>query len=159
VVDHADTIVLVLVPGSGDSVQALKAGVMEIPDIIAVNKSDHPMSGVLVREVRGVLALAPQEGWQVPVLMTDAINGDGVEALEAAITTHRQALEAAGTLDVRRRRNLRSEVISLASARMRHELEERLASDAGFEKLLDEVVARRLDPASAARAISGYPDA
>ena len=55
VIDHADSVVLVLIPGSGDSIQALKAGVMEIPDIIVVNKSDHPLTDTMVREIRGVL--------------------------------------------------------------------------------------------------------
>ena len=59
IIDHADTVVLVLMPGGGDSVQALKAGIMEIPDIIVVNKSDHPMTQTMVREIRGVLSLAP----------------------------------------------------------------------------------------------------
>ena len=64
IVDHADTIVLALMPGSGDSIQALKAGVMEIPDVIVVNKADHPMTDTMVREVRGVLALSHDpEGW------------------------------------------------------------------------------------------------
>ena len=155
IVDHADTVVLVLVPGSGDSVQALKAGVMEIPDIIAVNKADHPMTDVLVREIRGVLSLAPHSGWQVPIVTTEALSGEGVEELEAALESHRGEIQAAGTLAERRRRNLRNEVIALASGRLRHELEARLARDGGFERLLDEVVARRLDPASAAEQISG----
>ena len=60
IVDHADTIVLALMPGSGDSIQALKAGVMEIPDVIVVNKADHPLTDTMVREVRGVLALGPR---------------------------------------------------------------------------------------------------
>jgi LAO/AO transport system kinase len=154
IVDHADTVVLVLVPGSGDSVQALKAGVMEIPDIVVVNKADHPLSATLVREIRGVLSLAPQGGWNVPILTTDALSGEGVAALQEALESHRGELHAAGTLVERRRRNLRNEVIALASARLRHELERRLARDGGFERLLDEVVARRLDPASAARRIS-----
>src|ERR671921_420487 len=64
VIDHADTIVLVLMPGSGDSVQALKAGIMEIPDIIVVNKADHPLTDTMVREIRSVLSLGPQEGWR-----------------------------------------------------------------------------------------------
>src|SRR5487761_1300708 len=81
IVDHADTVVLVLMPGSGDSVQALKAGVMEIPDIIVVNKADHPHTDTLVREIHGVLSLAPQVGWNVPVVTTDALGGAGVEAL------------------------------------------------------------------------------
>jgi LAO/AO transport system kinase len=154
IVDHADTIVLVLVPGSGDSVQAMKAGVMEIPDIIVVNKADHPLTDVLVREIRGVLSLAPHSGWQVPILTTDAVRGEGVDELEAALESHRVQLEAAGALAERRRRNLRNEVIALASARMRQALERSLERDAGFERLLDEVAARRLDPASAAKQLS-----
>ena len=73
VIDHADSVVLVLIPGSGDSIQALKAGVMEIPDIIVVNKSDHPLTDTMVREIRGVLSLGPQEGWRVPIIKTEAV--------------------------------------------------------------------------------------
>jgi len=145
IVDHADTVVLVLVPGSGDSVQALKAGVMEIPDVIVVNKAEHPLADALVHDLRGVLALAPHEGWQVPVLTADALGGGGVAELEATLEAHRAELEATGALAQRRRRNLRSEVIALASAHWRAELEQRLAGDRGFEELLDEVVARLAD--------------
>ena len=77
IIDHADTVVLVLMPGSGDSIQALKAGVMEIPDVIVVNKSDHPLTDTMVREIRGVLSLGPQEGWRVPILKTEASRGEG----------------------------------------------------------------------------------
>ena len=79
IIDHADTIVLVLMPGSGDSIQALKAGIMEIPDIIVVNKADHPLTDTMVREIRGVLSLAPQQGWRVPIVKTEAARGEGVE--------------------------------------------------------------------------------
>jgi len=154
IVDHADTVVLVLVPGSGDSVQALKAGVMEIPDVIVVNKADHPLTDTLVREIRGVLSLAPRGRWDVPIVTTDALSGEGVEALEAALLAHRGEIEASGELAERRRRHLRAEVIALASASWREELERRLVADGAFEGLLDEVVARRLDPASAARELS-----
>jgi LAO/AO transport system kinase len=155
IVDHADTVGLVLVPGSGDSVQALKAGVMEIPDIIVVNKADHPHTDTLVREIHGVLSLAPQVGWNVPVVTTDALGGAGVAALDAALESHRAELHTTGTLAERRRRNLRNEVLALANAQQRSELERRLGSGDDFERLLDEVVARRLDPASAAKQISG----
>ena len=85
VIDHADTIVLVLMPGSGDSIQALKAGVMEIPDVIVVNKADHPLTDTMVREIRGVLSLAPREtGWRVPIVKTEAARGEGVEELARA---------------------------------------------------------------------------
>src|ERR671915_401741 len=79
IIDHADTIVLVLMPGSGDSVQALKAGVMEIPDVIVVNKSDHPLTDTMVREIRGGLSLGPPEGGGVPILKTEAARGEGIE--------------------------------------------------------------------------------
>ena len=157
---HADSVVLVLVPGSGDSVQALKAGVMEIPDIIVVNKADHPLTDVLVRELRGALSLAPPSaGWNVAIVTTDALSGHGVEQLEAVLQSHRDTLGEAGALERRRRLHLRGEVIALASARMRRALERRLEGDERFEALIDEVAERRLDPASAAAALSERPDA
>jgi LAO/AO transport system kinase len=150
IIDHADTVVLVLMPGSGDSIQALKAGVMEIPDVIVVNKSDHPLTDTMMREIRGVLSLGPQEGWRVPVVRTEASRGEGVDELAERIAEHRELIAAAGTLDERRRRNLMNEVLALAGARLRRRLEERARRDPVVQELLDEVVARRLDPASAA---------
>jgi GTPase len=75
VIDHANTVVLLLVPDSGDSIQALKAGVMEIPDVIVVTKADHPLTDTMVRDIRTTLSLAPQTGWRVPVLKTEAVRG------------------------------------------------------------------------------------
>ena len=150
IIDHADTVVLVLMPGSGDSIQALKAGVMEIPDVIAVNKADHPLTDTMVREVRGVLSLGPQEGWRVPIVKTEASRGEGVEELAEKISAHRDFIDSEGTLAERRRRNLMNEVVALAAGRLRRKLEEQVREDPTVQELLDEVVARRLDPASAA---------
>jgi LAO/AO transport system kinase len=151
IVDHADTIVLALMPGSGDSIQALKAGVMEIPDVIVVNKADHPMTDTMVREVRGVLALSHDpEGWQVPILRTEAARGEGVAELVEAIASHRVHIEEAGTLEQRRARNLRNEVLGIAASRMRRRMEATAASDPETALLLERVVKRELDPASAA---------
>jgi LAO/AO transport system kinase len=151
IVDHADTIVLALMPGSGDSIQALKAGVMEIPDIIVVNKADHPMTETMVREVRGVLALSHDpEGWKVPILKTEAARAEGVEELAVKIDEHRAFIESEGTLDARRARNLRSEVLGIATSRMRRKLETTAAEDPETQGLLDRVVRRELDPATAA---------
>src|SRR5436853_4544016 len=102
VIDHADTVVLVLMPGSGDSVQALKAGIMEIPDIIVVNKADHPLTQTMVREIRGVLSLAPQGDWKVPIVQTEATEGRGVDELVEKMLEHRAPDQAAGTLAERR---------------------------------------------------------
>jgi LAO/AO transport system kinase len=159
VMDHADTIVLVLMPGSGDSIQALKAGVMEIPDVIVVNKADHPLTDTMLREIRGVLHLGPQADWEIPVLTTEAAHGKGVEELATALAEHRAHIEREGTLTERRRRNLMNEVLALATARMRRRLEESVREDADVQHLLDEVVARRLDPASAAGSILDRDDA
>jgi LAO/AO transport system kinase len=153
VIDHADSVVLVLIPGSGDSIQALKAGVMEIPDIIVVNKSDHPLTDTMVREIKGVLSLAPHGGWQVPVVKTEAARGTGVEELATKLAEHRAHVEAEGTLSERRRRNLMNEVLGLATMRLRRALEASLKEDPEVAELLDEVVARRLDPATAASTI------
>jgi LAO/AO transport system kinase len=143
----------VLMPGSGDSIQALKAGVMEIPDVIVVNKSDHPLTDTMVREIRGVLSLGPQEGWRVPIVKTEASRGEGIEELVEKIAEHRAFIEDQGTLAERRRRNLLSEVMALAAARQRRALEAKVRDDESVQELLDEVVARRLDPASAAAQI------
>lgn len=159
IIDHADTIVLVLMPGSGDSIQALKAGVMEIPDIIVVNKADHPLTDTMVREIRGVLSLAPQRGWRVPIIKTEAHKGAGVAELVEKLDEHRAFIEAEGTLSERRKRNLRSEVVAICTFRLRRRLEEQLDQDNRFTELLDEVVARRLDPATAASRILERLDA
>jgi LAO/AO transport system kinase len=153
VIDHADSVVLVLIPGSGDSIQALKAGVMEIPDVIVVNKADHPLTDTMVREIRGVLSLAESGPWTVPIVKTEAARGEGVEELAARLAEHRAHVEAEGTLGERRRRNLRNEVLGLATVRLRRALEDSMRDDPEVLALLDEVVARRLDPASAASAV------
>lgn len=153
IIDHADTVVLVLMPGSGDSIQALKAGVMEIPDIIVVNKAEHPLTDTMVREIKGVLALGPRPDWPVPIIRTEATRGEGVSELADALAEHRAHIESEGTLTERRRRNLMNEVLSIATFRMRRELEASIHEDADVRALLDRVVARELDPASAATTI------
>jgi GTPase len=150
IIDHADTVVLVLMPGSGDSIQALKAGVMEIPDIIVVNKADHPLTDTMIREIKGVLALGPKADWPVPILRTEAVRGEGVAELAQALTDHRAYIQAQGTLSERRRRNLLNEVLAIATYRLRRELEESIGADDDIGELLDRVVSRELDPASAA---------
>jgi len=154
IIDHADTIVLVLMPGSGDSIQALKAGVMEIPDVMVVNKADHPLTDTMIREIRGVLSLAPQRGWRVPIVRAEATRGEGVDELVHKLEQHRAHILDEGTLMERRRRNLRNEVLALATSRLRRRLEAGLREDADFQRMLDDVVGRRLDPASAAAALT-----
>jgi LAO/AO transport system kinase len=149
----ADTVVLALMPGSGDSIQALKAGIMEIPDVIAINKMDHPMAKTMLNEVRQVLALGPKDGWRPPIVLTEAMRGEGVDTLWEKIREHRAWLESEGELERRRRRNLAQEVFQVASTRARRHLEEAVRDDAELRRLLDEVQTRKLDPLTAVREI------
>ena len=153
VIGVADTVVLVLMPGSGDSVQALKAGIMEIPDVIVVNKKDHPAAKTMLNEVRSILALDTESDWKPPIVLTEAVTGEGVPELWEKIAGHRAYLEADGLLDARRRKNLAGEVFTVASARAKTHLEQAVADDPELRRLLDEVQRRELDPLTAVREI------
>jgi len=149
----ADTVVLALMPGSGDSIQALKAGIMEIPDVIAINKMDHPMAKTMLNEVRQVLALGPKQGWQPPIVLTEAMRGEGIDKLWEKIGEHRAWLQEDGRLEERRRQNLSHEVFAVASVRARRAIETAVRDDPELRRLLDEVQERKLDPLTAVREI------
>jgi LAO/AO transport system kinase len=134
---------------------------MEIPDVIVINKADHPLTDTMVREIRGVLSLANLDrsaeevrgSWRVPIVKTEANQGRGVEELVESLEQHRSHILAEGQLAERRSRNLRNEVLAIATARMRRRMEDELSEDVEFQRLLQAVVERRLDPASAATAL------
>jgi LAO/AO transport system kinase len=153
IISIADTVLLVLMPGSGDSIQALKAGIMEIPDVIAVNKRDHPAAKTMVNEVRSILALDTDEGWQPPIVLTEAIKGEGIDELWGKIEEHRAYLQDNGLLAERRARNLAGEVFAVASARAKGHLEEAVGDDPELRRLLEAVQRRELDPLTAVREI------
>src|SRR5712691_10793433 len=153
VIGIADTVVLVLMPGSGDSVQALKAGIMEIPDVIAINKMDHPAAKTMLNEERSILSLGGDAEWRPPIVLTDATRGEGVPELWEKLEAHRTYLVESGRLEERRARNLAGEVFSVASARAKVHLEQAVAQDPELLRLLDEVRRRELDPLSAVREI------
>jgi GTPase len=153
VIGIADTVLLVLMPGSGDSVQALKAGIMEIPDVIAINKMDHPAAKTMLNEVRSILSLDRERAWKPPIVLTDATTGENVAKLWEQIEAHRAYLESEGGLEERRRRNLAGEVFAVASGRAKAHLERAVADDPELRRLLDEVQRRELDPLTAVREI------
>jgi len=153
IISIADTVLLVLMPGSGDSIQALKAGIMEIPDVIAVNKRDHPAAQTMVNEVRSILALDDESDWQPPIVLTEALQGEGIEELWDQVEAHRRHLEEKGLLAERRARNLAGEVFAVASARAKSHLEQAVTDDPELRRLLDEVQRRELDPLTAVREI------
>ena len=153
VIGIADTVLLVLMPGSGDSVQALKAGIMEIPDVIAINKMDHPAAKTMLNEVRSILALDRSREWNPPIVLTEAVRGEHVPELWAKIEEHRGFLEQSGRLAERRRANLAREVFAVASSRAKRHLEQTVADDPELRRLLAEVQERELDPLTAVREI------
>ena len=153
IITIADTVLLVLMPGSGDSIQALKAGIMEIPDVIAVNKRDHPAAKTMVNEVRSVLALDTDERWRPPIVLTEALQGEGIEELWGKVEEHRRYLEENQLLAERRAQHLAGEVFAVASARAKSHLEQAVSDNPELQRLLGEVQRRELDPLTAVREI------
>ena len=153
VLSIADTVVLALMPGSGDSIQALKAGIMEIPDVIAINKLDHPLATTMLNEVRQVLSLGGEREWKPPIVLTEALRGEGIETLWEKIGEHRAWLGENGRLEERRRHNLAGEVFAVASLRAKRHLEQAVSDDVELRRLLDEVQRRELDPLTAVQEI------
>jgi LAO/AO transport system kinase len=156
IVNHVDTTALVLMPGGGDSIQALKSGVMEIPDVFVVNKADHPSASSLVRDIRFAVNLRPPTDWEIPIVKTEAVNGNGVEELRAAFAAHREHLLASGELQARRRRGIERELVALAAKRARQTLERRLREPEGLT-LLDALAAGETDAPSALERLMDEP--
>jgi LAO/AO transport system kinase len=148
VVGAADTVVVVAVPGLGDTVQTLKAGILEIADVFAVNKADRPDVERTVAELRALLRLLPASGWEPPVVATVATTGEGVPSLLEAVERHREYQETRSLLEERRRRRVRSEILRVAEARLRAELLARSAAD--LDELASRVASGELSPREAA---------
>lgn len=140
-------------PGSGDSVQALKAGIMEIPDVIAVNKLDHPAARTMAQEVRSIVALDPDRARRPAILLTEALRGDGVPELWEALEARRSVLVERGELDDRRRRNLEAEVEALAVSRLRDHARRAMEDDPHVRDLVGGVGRREVDPLTAVAAL------
>ena len=143
------TTVLVNNPGTGDDIQALKAGIIEIADVLVVNKADRPGADVLASQLRALLALAPGEGRDPPILSTVATTGEGVPALADAIDEHRAYLERTGELERQRRREARHQVLAVAQRILLDRIRAGTPEET-LDELVAKVAARALDPHTAA---------
>lgn len=151
VVSVADSVVIVLVPGMGDTVQTMKAGIMEIGEIFVVNKADQGDPDRTVAEIRMMLQLNPHPtGWDIPVVKTVATSGQGVEEVLAALDAHRRYLSANGALERRRKARRREEILRIMEAQMRTRARELATRSGRLEQLADRVYAGELDPYTAA---------
>jgi LAO/AO transport system kinase len=136
-------------PRWGDGVQANKAGLLEIADVLVVNKADRDGAAETVRDLEVMLELAGERNWRPPIVQTVATDGRGVEELWRAILDHRAHLEADGRLERRRGARLRDELRAIVHERLRAGAEERCRGDR-FDRLVEQVAARELDPYAAA---------
>jgi len=151
VVDTCDTTVVVFVPESGDSIQAMKAGLMEIADIIVVNKSDREGAESMVFELESILDLKRGKiGWEYPVISTQAVNNIGIEKLLQKIFDHRQFITENGFFEKHRKEQIKSEIKKLIEHKLKEITEKRVEKIFDIEKIVEKVLARKDDPYSAA---------
>lgn len=152
----ADTVVVVLTPEAGDEVQSLKAGLLEVADIIAVNKSDRPGAESFAADLTAMVALRDMdaEDWSVPVVATTAHAGDGTVALEGAITRHRAHIDSNGRRDARRRDALRERMRLLVEQNAREALWQSPTLRQRFDGIFQDVVAGTTTPYRAARELA-----
>ncbi len=151
VVKYADTTVLVLTPAAGDSVQTIKAGIMEIADIFIVNKADLPGTDRTVAELEAMLDLGSPEGWRPPVICTNSLQGEGVQEAWEAACKHRRYLEDSGNLQQVRKERARREFIDQVEYLIKAEVWKRIQEKVSLEELVEDLMNRRSDPYSLAR--------
>jgi LAO/AO transport system kinase len=155
IVKTADTTILISVPGLGDDIQALKAGIMEIADIFVVNKADREGADRVVTELSLMLDLSPvKSAWRPPVLKTVGTLGEGIAELAEKILAHRKFLEEGEGLLKKRNSRAREEIIDLIEKEISKYIHKMLKYDVTFDEVIEKVVAREKDPYSYAQTIT-----
>jgi LAO/AO transport system kinase len=145
----ADVVVLLLVPGMGDDVQTIKAGIMEIADVFVINKSDRPGADRLEQEVRAMLSIAPRaDGWQPPIVRTVATEGRGAEQVRAAVERYASFTREGGLGERKRIERWRDRLLALLRDRLLERVLATSLSDASFEAYARRIATREVDPYS-----------
>lgn len=152
----AQTVVVILVPESGDSIQMMKAGLMEIADVFAVNKSDRPEADRIVNDLVNMVALNPHDehSWMIPVKKTEAVRDVGMKELVEAIDSHQNYLTRSGARKLKAREFLKNEITDILNERLSYSLQATFETSSG-QDVLEQVLSRTLDPYRAADLISG----
>lgn len=154
IMEASDTVVVALVPEAGDTVQTMKAGLMEIADIFVVNKADREGSNYLVAELMAMLRLYPkQTWWEVPVLPTQAVNNVGIEELYQKVIDHRHTLQQTSQLAQRRQEQRRKEFIQTVEQKVISRLLQLVEADGQLITYLEKVEKGEMDPYSASSEI------
>jgi len=150
IVELAHTVVVVLAPGLGDDIQAIKAGIMEIGDVFVVNKADRENVNKAILDIEAMLNMNPEkEKWRPPVVKTTAITGEGIAELLDKVDQHREYLEA-GAIDVRRRQRVETELIEAIKKKVAESIVDDLKQTGDLDKLVQKILAKETDPYSAA---------
>jgi len=149
----ADTVLVVLTPGAGDSIQTIKAGLMEIADVFAINKCDLPGADKVANEVNAMLDLKNgQKGWRPPVIKVSAFSGEGLDDLLGHIDKHRNYLFAKEIFQIKRQERARAEVLSILNYRWQQMVNKQLKNEP-VNAILSKVTNKEMDPYSAASQI------
>lgn len=148
VIDTCDVVIVALVPESGDSVQTLKAGLLEIANIMVVNKSDRSGADSLAAEMRQAIKLrqGSHDRWKIPVVLTQATHGVGVELLVEKIDAFLEYQKQTGGFEAHRHQRVRKMILTILSERFRREFLDRLSDHVDFEKIIENITAGRTDP-------------
>jgi len=150
VANACDTTVVVFVPESGDSIQAMKAGLMEIADIFVVNKTDREGANRIITELESILDLKREkENWEYPLVPTQAINDVGIEELQSRILAHREFISENGTLKQKRKKQVKAELEEIIESKIKKVLEKKVFSTLNLDKIVEDVLKGEDDPYSA----------
>jgi LAO/AO transport system kinase len=151
VVDACDTVVVVLVPESGDAVQAMKAGLLEIADILCVNKADRPGVERVVAELQQAMDTRKRSGasWEVPVIATEAINNRNIDRMYAKIADFVDCARHSGKFENHRRNQVKKAILNVLRDRFQREALDRLTEKIEFEKIINDVYAGQTNPFTA----------
>jgi len=164
IINHAHTVIVVLVPGMGDEVQALKAGLMEIADIFVINKADRDGAGKLYKEVKSVIEMSARDrddgGWTIPVLMVESVLephkfAESVAALGEKIEEHYQYLVDHNLIEVRMRNKTAAELNEALWASIMQPVLKELSAEGEFELMVDQLMKREIDPYTLAQEVAG----
>lgn len=148
IVDACDVVVVVVVPESGDSVQTMKAGLMEIAQIMVVNKADRPSAENIISDLEHTIGLKEQaeHAWRTPVIPTEAVNGKNIDKLFATVGEYVDFAKAHGRFEDHRRSQIEKKILNIMKNRFQSEFIEKLASKIAFNQIVDDIVNRKNNP-------------
>jgi LAO/AO transport system kinase len=154
IVDTCDTVVVVLVPESGDAIQTLKAGLMEIADIFAVNKADRPGSDILIAELDSTLHIKREKlEWKLPVIATEAINNKNIDKLLEAIEQHLEYSKSTGHFEIHRREQIKKRILKILQFHVNSLIRDKLTGLVDLDKIAQEIYRGKSDPHTASSEI------